>query len=67
MQIWTDFSGSRPANDIHNNRLADYIKIFAPHGEIIHVSNWDGVALVSDEQAEQEKGGIVIATRKPMA
>ncbi|MBN73852.1 MAG: hypothetical protein CME32_31740 [Gimesia sp.] len=67
LQIWTDFSGSRPANDIHNNRLADYIKIFAPHGEIIHVSNWDGVALVSDEQAEQEKGGIVIATRKPMA
>ncbi len=66
LQIWTDFSGIRPAKDIHHNRLSDYIQLFSPHGEIIHVSNWNGIALVSDEQAAQIKGGIVIAIRKPV-
>lgn len=65
LQICSDFSGSRPEGSVHNNRYSDYVKLFEPHGEIVHISNWMGSALVSDDQAAQVKGGIVIATRKP--
>lgn len=64
LQICTDFTGSRPANEVHNNRLSDYIDLFTPHGELVHVSNWLGTGLYEDEQAVSEGGtGIVIATK----
>jgi SAM-dependent methyltransferase len=65
LQICTDFSGSRPADQVHNNRRSDYRNLFSPHGEIIHLSNWAGVELIDDNHAAKVKGGVVIATRKP--
>lgn len=64
LQICTDFSGSRSAGEVHNNRLSDYIDLFSPHGEIVHLTNWAGVGLFEDDQAAEVKGGVVIATRK---
>lgn len=64
LQICTDFSGSRPTDNVHNNRLSDYIDLFQPHGEIACLTNWEGTALIDDEQAAEVKGGILIATRK---
>jgi len=64
LQICTDFSGSRSEGKVHNNRLSDYIDLFSPHGEIVHLTNWAGVGLVDDDQAAEVKGGVVIATRK---
>ncbi|HAH45357.1 class I SAM-dependent methyltransferase [Gimesia sp.] len=64
LQIKTDFSGSRPAGDVHHNRLSDYRGLFEPLGDIVHVSNMAGVELIDDNQAAEVKGGVVIATRK---
>ncbi|QDU53552.1 class I SAM-dependent methyltransferase [Gimesia panareensis] len=64
LQICTDFSGNHPDEDAYNNRLSSYLELFEPHGEIVSTTNWAGVDLVNDEQAEVVKGGIVIATRK---
>lgn len=64
LQISTDFSGSTPDNDVHNNRLSSFVDLFSPHGEIVHTSNWSGVEVTSDEQAQEVKGNLVIATRK---
>lgn len=67
LQICTDFSGSRLAGRVHNNKRSDYKKLFAPHGEIVHLANWAGVELIDDNHAAQVEGGVVIATRKPAA
>ncbi|QDT30496.1 hypothetical protein Enr10x_58620 [Gimesia panareensis] len=64
LQICTDFSGYNPNKDAYNNRLSSYLDLFQLHGEIVHVTNWAGTPLTSDEQAAKVKGGIVIATRK---
>ncbi|QDV52191.1 class I SAM-dependent methyltransferase [Gimesia fumaroli] len=63
LQIKSDFSGNRPSSEVHHNRLSDYKKLFEPLGDIIHISNWQGVDLISDEQAAGIKGGVLIATR----
>lgn len=64
LQICTDFSGSHPNKDAYNNRLSSYVNLFEPHGDVISTTNWSGTPLVSDQQAVQVKGGIVIVTRK---
>ena len=64
LQIKTDFSGFRPADDVHHNLLDDYLDLFSTLGEIVHVSNCSGIKIWSQKQAEQLKGGILIATRK---
>jgi SAM-dependent methyltransferase len=62
LQIATDFSGEIK-NHVLYNRLDKYIDLFAPLGNIVHVSNWAGVELHSQEQAEQVKGNIIIVTQ----
>jgi SAM-dependent methyltransferase len=64
LQISTDFSGINPVRDTHNNHLSSFIELFEPYGEVIHKSNWDGVAVTDDDQAAEVKGNLVIATRK---
>jgi len=64
LQICSDFSGNHPDRDAYNNRLSDYIDLFQPHGEIVHLTNWAGVELIDNDQAAEVKGGVVIATRK---
>ncbi|WP_417386938.1 class I SAM-dependent methyltransferase [Gimesia sp.] len=64
LQISTDFSGNHPVRDTHNRRLSEFVRLFEPHGEIVHKSNWNGVEVTSDEQAAEVKGNLVIATRK---
>ena len=67
LQISTNFSGIHPENDVHNNRLSEFERLFELHGEIIHKSNWSGLELTDDDQAAEVKGNLVIATRKPSA
>ena len=62
LQIATDFSGTIQ-NTVLYNRFNKYIELFEPLGNIIHVSNWAGVELKNQEQAEQVKGNILIATQ----
>ncbi|QDT94348.1 class I SAM-dependent methyltransferase [Gimesia algae] len=64
LQICTDFTGRCADDGVIYNRLSDYIDLFSPHGEIVHLTNWAGVGLLDDEQAAEVKGGIVIATQK---
>lgn len=65
LQISTDFSGGRdPKSGVYYNRLAEYISLFERFGEVVHVSNWRGEKLESQEQAERLKGHIIIATQK---
>jgi ubiquinone/menaquinone biosynthesis C-methylase UbiE len=64
LQISTNFSGVHLENDVHNNRLSEFVRLFDPHGEIVHKSNWSGVALTDDVQAAVVKGNLVIATKK---
>ena len=64
LQISTDFSGRCPGNDVHNNRLSEFVRLFEPCGEIVHKSNWAGVEVTDDAQAAAVKGNLVIATKK---
>lgn len=64
LQISTNFSGIHPENDVHNNRLSEFVRLFEPQGEIVHKSNWSGVEVTDDEQAAAVKGNLVITTKK---
>jgi len=65
LQISTDFSGTEdPATGVINNKLDHYVSFFERFGEVIHVSNWNGVHLDSQELAECLGRNIIIATRK---
>ena len=64
LQITSDFSGSTPSNDVHNNRLSEFVRLFEPHGEIVRTVNWSGVPLENDEHAAVVKGNLVITVRK---
>jgi SAM-dependent methyltransferase len=64
LQVCTDFSGRRD-RDVHDNRLEDYLGLFEPLGDVVHVSDWKGRAV----HAETQRGnsGIIIATRRRAA
>jgi SAM-dependent methyltransferase len=64
LQIVTDFSGNRPASDIHQNRYNDYVRLFGPLGDIVLVTDWIGHQLRNEANAERSKKNIIIATRK---
>lgn len=69
LQISSDFSGRRPTTWIHHNRRSDYVGLFERFGEVVGVSDWKGVSLTSDEQAQRrgqqrKSRGVVIVTRK---
>ena len=62
--IRTDFSGTvepKPGA-IVNNRLSDYQRLFAPLGEIVLCTDWNGNALTSDDGAQGARN-IIIVTR----
>ena len=65
LQISTDFSGTKdPESFVINNKLDDYLSLFERFGEVVHVTNWNGVHLDSQELAEAVGRNIIIATRK---
>jgi hypothetical protein len=64
LHIKTDFSGSKPADNVFDCRLSEFKGLFSQFGEIIHTSNTAGAELIDDEQAAKIKGGIVMAVRK---
>jgi SAM-dependent methyltransferase len=63
LQIFTDFSGQRPAGTVHNNRVEDYTELFEQLGDVVLVTDWMGRRINPDTQ--QSNSGIIIATRKP--
>ena len=64
LMIVTDFSGVRPENSIHNNKLEDYVNLFKKFGKIIFVSDFQGRTIRSQREAGKLVKGIIIATRK---
>lgn len=64
LQIKTDFSGSRPHQGVHDNKLEDYFQLFRPNGEVFFISDWRGTYLESQEDADSSKDNVIIATRK---
>ena len=68
MQIASNFSGDRPEDWIHHNKLSDYVGLFSQCGEVVSTTDWNGRALTSDADAKKFGGGtrsgIVIMTRK---
>lgn len=65
LQISTDFTGREdPASGVIYNKLDHYVSFFKRFGEVVHVSNWDGVELDNQELAEAVGRNIIIATRK---
>lgn len=66
LQIVTDFSGATPRDAVHSSKLSSYKRLFAPHGNIYRITDFDGMPLTNDEQAASVKReGIIIFTRKP--
>jgi hypothetical protein len=66
LQIQTDFSGRKPVDGVHQNRLGEYTRLFDRFGDIVHISNWKGRILESESDAEKSGGNIIIATRKSL-
>lgn len=69
LQIKTDFSGKRPENGIHYNKLEDYVKLFDSCGEVIFISDYSGKIIRGQRDTEKAgkvlpKKGIIISTRK---
>ncbi len=64
LQIKTDFSGSRTRDNVYHNYFDDYVQLFSPLGDVIHVSDWRGKVLRNHLDAERSKKSIIIATRK---
>ena len=64
LQIVTDFSGSRPDDKVHHNKLEDYVRLFSAFGEVIFISDWSGKIIKDQKDAEDSKNNIIIATRK---
>ena len=64
LQIKTDFSGRRPDNEVHHNKLEDYIRLFSSFGEVVFISDLKGKILRNQTDAEKSKKDIIIATRK---
>ncbi len=63
LQIITNFSGNRPTNAVHDNRVGDYLDLFEPLGEVVRISNWDGNVLTR-EGPNPKGSGVTIITRK---
>jgi hypothetical protein len=62
--IRTDYSGTYYKDGVLNNTYQAYRDLFEPLGEIVLLTDADGVRLGSDEEARQSKNDVVIATRK---
>ena len=65
--IRTDFSGTYYKDGVLNNTYQAYRDLFEPLGEIVLLTNADGVDLANDEHARQLKNDVVIATKKSAA
>jgi SAM-dependent methyltransferase len=63
--IRTDFSGTYYKDGVLNNTYQAYRDLFQPLGEIVFLTDAEGVDLANDEQARHSKNDVVIATRKP--
>lgn len=69
LQILTDFSGRRPAAQVHHNRLSDYVRLFERFGEVLSLTDWTGTPLRDDAHARErgrvpEAVGVTVVTRK---
>ena len=65
--IRTDFSGTYYKDGVLNNTYQAYRDLFEPLGEIVLLTNADGIDLENDEQARQLKNDVVVATKKSAA
>jgi SAM-dependent methyltransferase len=63
--IRTDFSGTHYKDGVLNNTYQAYRDLFEPFGEIVLLTDAEGVTLANDEDARRSKNDIVIATKKP--
>ena len=63
LQVATHFTGSRPKNDIHNNRVPDYVGLFERFGTVEYVADFRGNILPRVKEAKGYSG-ITISTRK---
>ncbi len=73
LKIKTDFSGTRPAVGVHNNRYCDYVNLFRTFGDIVSITDGSGRPLRSERDARSTlmrrllkitRRGIIIVTRK---
>jgi len=60
LQIWSDLSGRRPPNKIHNNTLADYHGLFDPLFSAVSIYDWSGNKIINGQR--HDRGVIVVAT-----
>ena len=48
LQIKTDFSGARPEEGVYHLEVDEFRRLFAPLGEIVLVTDWDGTPLADN-------------------
>jgi SAM-dependent methyltransferase len=65
--IRTDFSGTHYKDGVLNNTYQAYRDLFEPFGEIVLLTDAEGMPLANDEDARQSKNDIIIATKKPLS
>ena len=65
LQIKTDMTGAQPEAGVHHNRVSQFRALFAPLGNTVLVTDWDGRPLVSDADGEASGRNIIIAARLP--
>jgi SAM-dependent methyltransferase len=61
LQIATNFSGDRPEKQVHHNTVDDYLSFFAPLGNIVAITDWDGKQLRSGSSGAH---GVIVTVRK---
>lgn len=64
LQIKTDFSGARPSEGVYHLEVDEFRRLFAPLGEIVLVTDWDGTPLADNRDGAASGRNIVIATRR---
>ncbi|MGD9827478.1 MAG: methyltransferase domain-containing protein [Hyphomicrobiaceae bacterium] len=66
LQIKTDFTGRRPASGVYHCKVDEFRALFAPLGEIVLLTDWEGTPLETNEDGEKSGKKVIIATRKPL-
>lgn len=65
LEIITDHTGSRPANEVHNNTLNDYLALFNRFGTCLSARDWYGQKLSLENLDENlDKIGVTLVFEK---
>jgi SAM-dependent methyltransferase len=62
--IRTDFSGTYYTDGVLNNTYQAYRDLFEPLGDVVLMTDANGVPLANDQEARQSKCDVVIATQR---